>query len=523
MTKRSLLYIAILGLLWSACDSGSPDDPFIEPPPGIQEVPVSAIVTGGIVLRTNPSEIAPLTATLTFSTTEESQVRVQVLGAEPAVYEPQALAVDHHLPVLGLYPGVENQIEVRVTIPDSVYAADTIRVEAPPLPDFFPGVQVSSVNESLMEPGWTASAMFIGDAGVFRPYPIMFDSDGIIRWYLDLSFVTNPTLTVERLSNGNMLAGDGHDLYEYDMLGTQVNHWNIPGYAVHHDFVETPDGNLIIAVDKVGLATIEDHMIEFDPVSGAVVHEWDLREALDVDRFDWQVNEQDWLHVNAVVYDAMDDALVISGRNQAVFKVTRNNELVWILAPHRGWGKAGINGDGAETSDFLLTAVDQGGQPFGDAVQMGDTEPDDFGWSWGQHAPLFLPNGNLFLFDNGLNRVFSPDPPAYSRGVEYLVDESAMTVRQVWQYGKERGNEFYSFIISDVDYLPTTGNRLIMPGIIDPGVNPHALVTEVTTGSSQVVFEAKINFKNMLSTGTGFGQFDIVYRSERLPLYPPQD
>ena len=28
-----------------------------------------------------------------------------------------------------------------------------------------------------------------------------------------------------------------------------------------------------------------------------------------------------------------------------------------------------------------------------------------------------------------------------------------MTIEQVWQYGKERGSEFYSPYISDVDYL----------------------------------------------------------------------
>lgn len=28
-----------------------------------------------------------------------------------------------------------------------------------------------------------------------------------------------------------------------------------------------------------------------------------------------------------------------------------------------------------------------------------------------------------------------------------------MTIEQVWEYGKERGSEFYSPYISDVDYL----------------------------------------------------------------------
>ena len=69
---------------------------------------------------------------------------------------------------------------------------------------------------------------------------------------------------------------------------------------------------------------------------------------------------------------------------------------------------------------------------------------------------MILPNGNLFVFDNGRKRNFSGDPLTadssdYSRGVEYAINEVAMTVTQVWQYGKERGSAFYSPIISDVD------------------------------------------------------------------------
>src|SRR5690606_22856813 len=137
---------------------------------------------------------------------------------------------------------------------------------------------------------------------------------------------------------------------------------------------------------------------------------------------------------------------------------------------------------------------------------------------WGQHAPLVLPNGNLFVFDNGINRQFGA-ADSYSRGVEYEIDDEAMTVRQVWEYGSIRGEEFYSSIISDVDYLSQTGNRLIMPGTV--AIPRHrALSTEVTYPGKQVLFEASINFRDLNGTGQGWGQMDIVYRSERMPLYP---
>ena len=41
----------------------------------------------------------------------------------------------------------------------------------------------------------------------------------------------------------------------------------------------------------------------------------------------------------------------------------------------------------------------------------------------------------------------------YSRAVIYNIDENNKTVKQDWQYGKERGKELYSSFVSDVDYL----------------------------------------------------------------------
>ncbi len=130
---------------------------------------------------------------------------------------------------------------------------------------------------------------------------------------------------------------------------------------------------------------------------------------------------------------------------------------------------------------------------------------------------MLLPNGNLFVFDNGLNRRFG-GPPSFSRGVEYEIDSEAMTVRQVWAFGGERGVEYYS-PISDVDHLSATSNRLIMPGIIF-GESPSAFVTEVTE-AGEVIFDAEVRFRNSLGTGMfSWGQFDLVYRSERIALYP---
>ncbi|HBX66063.1 MAG TPA: aryl-sulfate sulfotransferase, partial [Balneolaceae bacterium] len=297
---------------------------------------------------------------------------------------------------------------------------------------------------------------------------------------------------------------------------------------MHHEVIKLPNGNYVVAVSRVGITmikngeeieSVEDYIIEVDP-SGNIVTEWDMAEILDVNRTDLTDGGVDWFHMNAIWHDETDNTLIISGRNQGVVKVNWQNELQWILSPHKGWGKAGRYEKTAETSPFLLTAVDDAGTPYSDEIQQGTAESNEFSWTWGQHAPLVLPNGNIFIFDNGFNRNFG-SASNYSMGTEYEVNEDDMTIKQVWSYGKSRQDAFYSSIISDVDYLPETQNRLIMPGVVRMGgSNPYSKVVEVSYPDKEVIFESTLYFKNQLVDGQGWGNLDITYRAERVSLYP---
>lgn len=511
MSRIPLLVSLTLVLLIGACDTVDPDR-------DLPRVPIEELMPDAADVTVDPTGRTPLAAVVSLETETPTAVSVRIEGERPVSREISTLDTVHTIDILGLYAGRTNTVTLRITDPERGYAIDTIRIQTDPLPETFPTIQVHRANTQMMEPGWNFSEISIAANGEWQTLASIFDHGGDIRWYMDLSFLGGLAFPVKRLRNGNILAVRGNDSYEVDMLGREINHWTTPGYWQHHEVVEKPDGNLIFAVNKGGLTTTDDHIIEIDRSSGAVVREWDMREIVDVYRRDFISDDTDWFHMNAIFYDAVDDALIISGRNQAVIKVTMENELVWILAPHKGWGRAGINQDGHETSEFLLTAVNADGNPYPESVQLGDEAAEDFDWVWGQHAPLVLPNGNLFVFDNGINRQFGA-ADSYSRGVEYEIDDEAMTVRQVWEYGSIRGEEFYSSIISDVDYLSQTGNRLIMPGTVD--IPRHrALITEVTYPGKQVLFEASINFKDLNGTGQGWGQMDIVYRSERMPLYP---
>lgn len=95
-----------------------------------------------------------------------------------------------------------------------------------------------------------------------------------------------------------------------------------------------------------------------------------------------------------------------------------------------------------------------------------------------------------------------------------------MTVEQVWEYGKERGNEFYSPYISDVDYYSAghylihsggigekDGQSLNNPGTLVEGSILKSITTEIL--NNEVVFEMDLP-----------GNY---YRAEKLSLYSDND
>jgi arylsulfate sulfotransferase len=188
------------------------------------------------------------------------------------------------------------------------------------------------------------------------------------------------------------------------------------------------------------------------------------------------------------------------------------------MAPKNNWGKSGRLGQGENTSPFLLTAINSNNSEYNNAVQDGFKSDAEFDFSWGQHAPKLLPNGNILVFDNGSHRNYN-DINNYSRAVEYEINDEKKTVKQVWQYGKERGEGMFSAIVGDVDYLPTTKNILVTSGHISPQNNHSGKIIEVNQQTGEEVFEATIYYKSVRGEKiSGWGQMDILYRSDRMQL-----
>ncbi|MEM9057321.1 MAG: aryl-sulfate sulfotransferase [Pseudomonadota bacterium] len=392
-------------------------------------------------LEVNPSGRAPLAASLQIDTASAAVARVTVPGANgtqsDAVITTADCARTHTVTVLGLYAGTTNDVTVELINAGEVSASTVIAVTTDPLPDEMPTFRIDQ------DYATDDQRYFLVN---FRPFhrPLIVDRYGDIRWFLD-DPEGGVKYGLQILANGNLAYGSRADqVEEYTPLGELANAWTVqPTYEdIHHDVYEMENGNFLVTVNEVGADTVEDIIIELDRSTGEIATVWDLRPLLPR-RTTLLDDPGDWFHANAVIHDTRDDSIIVSGQRQGIVKVSRNNELRWILAPPDGW-------EGFE--QFLLTAPLSG----------------EFEYNWGQHAPQVLPDGDLILFDNGLAREYGT-AASYSRAVRYRItenDEIGGAVEQVWQYGRERGDEMFSPIISDVDYLPDTGNILITAGAL---------------------------------------------------------
>ena len=189
----------------------------------------------------NPNKISPLTATLDIKTDVPCSIRVKVLGDIPLEQSIQGLKTEAKVSVLGLYPNTLNKVEVTLDY-EGGQEVDIIEIQTAEIPDFFPSIRVNKLEKDKMEPGMHAMDIHFANFGKFRSAPIIFDDFGNIRWYLDLSFHGAMVGPFQKIKNGNILVAGRRTIYEFDMMGKQLDKTLIDNnYGIHHDVLELPN------------------------------------------------------------------------------------------------------------------------------------------------------------------------------------------------------------------------------------------------------------------------------------------
>lgn len=444
----------------------------------------------------NPYEISPLTALVIFETDEEVSPTITVVGKDEHSTFTHTFDANtvHYLPIYGLYADTSNEVVISY---GDVEKRLEIKTEA--LPDDF--IIPTSVEAQ--------KSMLDNELYFFTPsssgYTCAYDVNGDVRWYLTI----NALWEINRLSNGHLMVSTERlvnspyymsGLYEMDLLGKIYTEISLEG-GYHHDYFELPSGNLLVASNDFNNddGTVEDYIVEVNRNTGDIVKTWDLKDILNMEdgkSENW--TEYDWFHNNSVWYDEATNSITLSGRHQdAVINIDYDTgELNWIIGDPTNWS--------SDYQKYFFTPVGS-----------------DFEWQWSQHAAMITPEGYVFILDNGNNKSkieseYVPAEDSYTRGVMYKIDTDAMTIEQIWEYGKTRGSEFYSPYISDVDYIEQDHYIVHSGGIVYvDGKNSNepaglggadALVSDtVELLDDEVIFELVLPTNN--------------YRVEKMSLY----
>ena len=446
----------------------------------------------------DPYQNSPLTALILFETKDDVKVKVTIEGKDKLstfTNEETKPTKKHYIEVLGLYPNKNNKVIIEYGNKNKV-----IEILTSKLPDDF--VTATSVRADKTK--LDNSLYFFSPAS--KGYTSAYDVNGDVRWYLS----NNAVWRIKRLKNGHLLTSTERllnfpyymtGLYEIDMLGKIYNEYTIPG-GYHHDYYEMDNGNILVASDdfESGEGTVEDFIVEIDRKTGKVIKEFDLKDILNMEdgqSENWTA--YDWFHNNAVWYDKKTNSITLSGRHQdAVINIDyKTGKLNWIIGDPTNWSK--------KYQKYFFKPISK-----------------DFEWQWSQHAAMVTPEGYIFILDNGNNKSkdknkYVPAENSYTRGVIYKIDTKNMTIEQLWQYGKERGSEFYSPYISDVDYLDKDHYIVHSGGIVSVDGKPSNQPAGLSNGNIKLksdtveLLNDKIIYELVLPTN--------YYRVEKMKLY----
>ena len=246
-----------------------------------------------------------------------------------------------------------------------------------------------------------------------------------------------------------------------------------------HDFHIWPNGNkLFLIADRVQAdlsqlaengnkeATVEVSVLQEVDANNNVLFEWHSEDHIPFTESWAELTDDfiDYLHTNSIEVDT-DGHWIISSRNTGgITKInTQTGEIIWRM--------------GGRSNEF--TFINDADAPF----QI-------------QHDARRLENGNLLLFDN--------HTAAFSRAVEYAIDEVEKTATLVWEYRGEEGVR--ARIMGNSQRLPN-GNTLVNFGSASP------LITEVQPDGTEAF---QLTFAEDIYTYRAF-RFPWVGRPTTVP------
>jgi arylsulfate sulfotransferase len=351
------------------------------------------------------------------------------------------------LPVFGLYAGHANQVQLDVGFGDGSSTTIPIEIVTPSYTD----PTGLFAQRRIVTPRAAGAALgfdfFYMKSAVSTP--VVVDTDGEIRWV-----AAGDNNSRWSIFSDNAFTIGGHastELRRLELDGTVTTRMVLaPDYTNFHHTIDPGKVGLLAEFDAQinGQPVIEVVLAEIAP-SGAVIAEWNF-ETL-VSRYMQSQGDDpapfvrsgiDWFHMNASMYDARDDTLIVSSRENFVIKVDyRTGDIIWVLGdPTKYWYTF------PSLRAKSLSLFDGGLYPIG------------------QHALSLTPDGLLLLFNNGAPSFNHPagtsagESRTFSSVSAYSIDSATRTAREVWRF--DHGQSILSDICSSA-YQTPDGSTLI--------------------------------------------------------------
>lgn len=305
----------------------------------------------------------------------------------------------------------------------------------------------------------------------------------------------------------------------------------------HHDLEYLPNGNILILAwsrktvmealeagkevpnEVWSEKIIEVEMIGTDEIN--VVWEWDIWDHLVQDFDETKMNYGvvadhpelininynnfggDWIHANAIDYNAELDQIIINSRYMSEFYIIDHSTTTEEAASHSG-------GNSNKGGDFLY----RWGNP-----QVYERGGENDRQLYGQHDVNWVPAGypdagKIICFNNGYNRPIETyssidiiNPPIDELGNYFIAENLSFgPLSAEWIYDGGTDNGFYSSRISGVQRLKN-GNTFICDG-------QQGNLFEIDQNDSIVW-----RYINPISAGTPINQGDIPFQNDCFRAY----
>lgn len=364
------------------------------------------------------------------------------------------------LPVFGLYANASNLVVVRAGYTDGSVQSLPVVLDTPPYADG-QGIYTQPTINMARAPGSSAGFDYFVIKSAYGS-PVIVDTDGQVRWL------------APGVGNAYSTAWSGDGFVIGSQTSPQVQRLSLDGTlstvaltgagtgfsSFHHDMAQGRSGLLGLFNTA---SNIESTVAEFDPVTGAVGKVWDLGQIIAArmqqggdDPGAFVRPGVDWFHMNSALYDAGDNSLIVSSRENFVIKIDYDSGAIrWILGdPSKYW---------YSFASLRAQALNL------DAAGL---------YPIGQHALSFTQAGELLLFNDGTPSTNQPAgmpvgaSRSYSAVSAYTINTAQGSATEAWRY--DHGQSLYSAYCSSVNQLPG-GGLLVDYAMADQGTHARLI------------------------------------------------